>query len=152
MSVSQKQALCFIDSNIWLYTLLSSDNEEEKRKSILAKNIIKTQNIVISTQIINEVSVNLIKKAQIDEKQLSNLINSFYKKYEIIEFSRDILLKSSRLRQQYNLSFWDSLIVSSALSVKANYLYSEDMQNGLIIHQNLKIINLFLEESDAAEY
>jgi predicted nucleic acid-binding protein len=61
-------------------------------------------------------------------------------------------LKSSRLRQQYNLSFWDSLIVSSALSVKANYLYSEDMQNGLIIHQNLKIINPFLEESDAAEY
>jgi hypothetical protein len=46
-------------------------------------------------------------------------------------------------RLNYNLSFWDSLIIASALSGGGNTLYSEDMQNGLIISQQLTIINPF---------
>jgi len=41
------------------------------------------------------------------------------------------------------LSFWDSLIVASALSADVDILYSEDMQNGLIIAEKLQIINTF---------
>ena len=35
------------------------------------------------------------------------------------------------------LSFWDSLIVASALYADANILYSEDMQHGLIVSEKL---------------
>ena len=42
-----------------------------------------------------------------------------------------------------NLSFWDGLIVASALFGNANILYSEDMQDGLMIDNQLTIINPF---------
>jgi len=47
------------------------------------------------------------------------------------------------LRDKYKLSFWDSIIVASALQGGAVRLYSEDMQNGLVVENKLTIINPF---------
>lgn len=133
--------LCFIDSNIWLYAFSTDKKEETKR--ILAKQLIQEKTIVISTQVINEVSSNLLKKHKIDEATLLTLIDSFYEKYQIISFNLKIFQSASNLRNNYSLSFWDSLIVASALFSNANFLYSEDMQDGLIINNKLTIINPF---------
>ena len=75
---------------------------------------------------------------------MSLLIESFYLNYEIIELNREILIKASELRGRYPISFWDGLIVASALFADADILYSEDMQNGLLIEKKLRIINPFL--------
>jgi predicted nucleic acid-binding protein len=52
-----------------------------------------------------------------------------------------ILLEASQLRQEYALSFWDSMIVACALAADAQILYSEDMQDGLMIRETLEIKN-----------
>ncbi len=147
MSVSKNKNFCFLDTNIWLYAFLLSEDEQEQKKSTIAKNLIKIQDIVISTQVINEVCVNLIRKSILDEQRLSNLIISFYSKYKVVAFNCNILLEASQLRNQYNFSYWDSLIIASALSVNAQCLYSEDMQHGLIVSKKLEIINPFLTEN-----
>ena len=133
--------LCFVDSNIWLYGF--STDQKEERKRILAKQLIQEKSIIISTQVINEVCRNLLKKHKLDEQSILKLIVSFYSKYKVISFNLNILESASNLRTQYNISFWDSLIISSALSADANILYSEDMQHGLILDQKLTIINPF---------
>ena len=56
----QHDSIYFIDTNIWLYSFIQSQNRE---KTEIARNIIKECEIVISTQIINEMCVNLIKNA-----------------------------------------------------------------------------------------
>ena len=61
----------------------------------------------------------------------------------MIEIDYQIIVIASELRISYNLSFWDSLIVASALSCGADTLYSEDMQDGLIVSEQLTIINPF---------
>jgi predicted nucleic acid-binding protein len=61
----------------------------------------------------------------------------------VVEFNLKILESASNLRTQYSFSFWDSLIVASALAAEANILYSEDMQDGLIISNQLTLINPF---------
>jgi predicted nucleic acid-binding protein len=53
------------------------------------------------------------------------------------------LISASKLRHNYCFSYWDSLIVASALKAKVAILYSEDMQNELIVDKSLKIINPF---------
>ncbi|MGK7895540.1 MAG: PIN domain-containing protein [Xenococcus sp. (in: cyanobacteria)] len=133
--------ICFVDSNIWLYAFSTDQKEETKR--ILAKQLIKEKSIIISTQVINEVCRNLLKKHKLDEKSISNLIASFYSKYQVISFNIDILESASNLRNQYSVSFWDSLIVACALSADVNILYSEDMQDGLTSDKKLTIINPF---------
>ena len=42
---------------------------------------------------------------------------------------------------KYNVSFWDSLIIASALDNKCTLLYSEDMQHGLLVDNKLKVVN-----------
>jgi len=132
---------CFIDTNVWLYAFVE-DNDPSK--AARAKSLIRTQRTVyVSTQVINEVCVNLLKQPQFPEQRIQQLIESFYANYAVLELSKPVLLESSSLRQRYSLSFWDSVIVSSALHTNAEVLYSEDMQDGLVVDRRLRIINPF---------
>ena len=127
----------FIDSNIFLYAFSTKDIIKQKT----AAQII-TENQIISVQVINEVSVNLIKKFHLNENEIEDFIISCYNRYKIIEFNKFIFLKASSIRRKYNISYYDSLIVSAAIYSNANILYSEDMQHNLKI-ENLIIINPF---------
>ncbi len=63
--------------------------------------------------------------------------------YSLFELSQDILLKSSKIRAIYSFSFWDSIVAASALDCDADYLISEDMQDGFNLENKLTIINPF---------
>jgi predicted nucleic acid-binding protein len=49
------------------------------------------------------------------------------------------------IAERYGFSFYDSLIISSALQSGCTVLYSEDMQHGQKIDGQLLISNPFLE-------
>src|SRR6266545_8142954 len=131
--------LAFIDTNIWLYAFSTS---QDKLKSQQAKMLLRrTPQIALCTQVVNEVSVNLLRKFQADERDIRKLVRSLYRKYLIIEFNRTILLQASDLRIAYQVSYWDSLIIASALVVGATTLYSEDTHDGLIVNNQLTVVN-----------
>jgi len=134
---------CFVDSNIWLYAFLQQQDAEKSDK---AKDLLHNPqlNISISTQVINEVCVNLRKKTHFSESDLQALIERFYFRYNVTNLEKDTLLDASELRQNYKLSFWDSLVIASALQADAAVIYSEDMQHGLVINKTLKIVNPLL--------
>jgi predicted nucleic acid-binding protein len=130
--------LCFVDTNIWLYAFIAA---QDQGKTARAGDLIRQSEIVVSTQVINEVSVNLIKKAGFDEPRIRQLIGSFYSRYLVVSPERSELLKASELRQRYQFSYWDSLIVACALSTGAEIIYSEDMDTGLLLEHRLRIVN-----------
>ncbi|HEX8845620.1 MAG TPA: PIN domain-containing protein [Pyrinomonadaceae bacterium] len=132
--------LCFIDTNVWLYAFIQS---QDQSKTATAKTTIESSEIVLSSQVINEVCVNLIKKARFDEVSIRSLIESFYSKYHITGIDRTILLEASELRDRYSFSYWDSLIVSCALTAGAEIVYSEDLHAGLVVENRLQIVNPF---------
>jgi predicted nucleic acid-binding protein len=137
---------CFVDSNIWLYRLLdnqSLSDDERLRKRNVANELTATQGIIVSTQVINEVCVNASKKAGLTEEQIKRLVQSFESRCVVVSLNTSHLIRASDLRVQYKFSFWDSLIVASALSAKAKTLYSEDMHDGLIVANELEIVNPF---------
>ncbi len=131
----------FSDSNVWLYALTNQDEKRGQQAEDLIEEI--KERICLSTQVINEVCLNLKKKASFDETEISRLISSFYLNYEVIILNQKILLLASDLRARYPFSFWDGLIVASALSADAEILYSEDMQDGLMVENKLRITNPF---------
>ncbi|MGL4498625.1 MAG: PIN domain-containing protein [Planktothrix sp.] len=136
----------FIDSNIWLYRFLAEqdpDPQEDARKRKIAVSLTNLKNIVVSAQVINETCSVLKRKVNFSEPQISQLIEEFEQQCQVIDVTIFILKRASQLRRNYNLSFWDGLIVASALSGNANILYSEDMQDGLIVEHQLTIINPF---------
>ena len=110
----------FADSNIWLYAFMENG---EKKKAAAA--IILKENCVLSTQVVNEVCVNLIKKADYDEEDISKLVENLYSKYQIEIIDKNVILKSSAIKSGCEI------------------LYSEDMHHNQIIEGKLKIINPF---------
>ena len=131
---------CFVDTNIWLYAFIEG---EDSHKQTRAKTTIQDNEVILSTQVINEVCVNLIKKTQLTEPDIQALILSFYSYYTVVEFDQNILAKASALREQYHFSYWDSLIVASALAAHCTLLYTEDMQHGLQVENRLILQNPF---------
>jgi predicted nucleic acid-binding protein len=134
----QMQDKVFIDTNIILYAISTKD----ERKHSVAKPIVLSD-ATISAQVINEASVNLIKKLNFTEDMVRRFINSSYQRYNIIELTKNVFIYASELREKYNFSYYDSAIVAAALVANCTILYSEDMQDGLVVTDRLKIINPF---------
>lgn len=134
--------MIFLDSNILLYALLA---EQSAAKFSASRNIIQNNrpDIIISSQVVIEVAANLLRKGNFSESQIAKFIENAYEEYVVIDVSQKILLRASELRSRYKLSYFDSIIVAAALNSGSNILYSEDMQNGLIVEGQLTVINPF---------
>ncbi|MCP4401120.1 MAG: PIN domain-containing protein [bacterium] len=129
--MSDNPERCFIDTNIWLYAFVEGEEPEKTRE---AKHVIDTEHdIVLSTQVVNEMAVNLLRNADMTEEHIRELIADLYKSYLVVELNQRVQLKASELREQHHFSFWDSTIVANALFSEAHILYSEDMQDGCIV-------------------
>lgn len=135
--------MVFLDSNIWLYSLLAQQSAE---KSSVSRELIQAnrQQIAISSQVVIEVAANLLRKGKFDELEIAKYIEITYADHHVIDVSQEILLSASNLRERYSLSYFDSMIVAAALETNSTILYSEDMQDGLIINEQLIIVNPFV--------
>ena len=83
----------FIDTNIWLYRLFDDQKmevAERERKQNIAISITEAEGIIISTQVVNEVCANLLKKAAFHEEQILAVIQSLYRRCTIVEFNLNI--------------------------------------------------------------
>ena len=132
--------MVFVDSNVWLYAFLPpiGDPKRERAISIVARN-----GLIVSPNVINEVSRVLLRKGQMPEDDLQSVIGEFYLRCSIITLEEADLVHASKLRKRYACSFWDSLHVSAALKANASELLSEDMHDGLVVEGRLKIVNPF---------
>ncbi|MBI5485347.1 MAG: PIN domain-containing protein [Deltaproteobacteria bacterium] len=138
---------CFIDTNIWVYALLEASNSDVRQQTALSllQNLPATASIMVSTQVINEFHWTLARKYRLaDDVIQDKAING------IVAFASTVLplelvtyLQASEIRKRHNLSFWDSLIVASALQSGCTTLYSEDMSHGTTIEKRLHIVNPF---------
>jgi predicted nucleic acid-binding protein len=131
----------FVDSNVWVYLFASEDNQKSKiGEYFILENSIK-HTLVISYQVINEVANVLIRK-KFDEYHIRYVIESMFKMCVIQDYSKHILFLASVLREKHRFSFWDSLIVATALTSQCHCLVSEDMQHNQII-EGMTIKNIF---------
>lgn len=133
---------CFIDSNLWLYNFIESQDAAKSQQARELISRVKSQ-LCMSSQVVNEVCVNLLKKADFDEIRIKQLIIRFYFDYEIVAIDQSILLMASEIRTLHPFLFWDSVLVAAALEAKAQVLYSEDMRDGFVVDGRLKIVNPF---------
>ncbi len=128
----------FVDSNLWLYTFMRDDEE----KKTVAAELIGDPATVLSTQVVNEICVNLIRKADYSEAEVQQTIENLYANYEIVRVDKQDIVKASQLRAQARLSYWDSLVVATAMNADCTLVYSEDMQHNQVIGKT-RIVNPF---------
>lgn len=127
----------FIDSNVILYLFSNI-----KLKKQLAKKIVK-ENPMISVQVLSEVSNVLYEKFKTDPASIITIINRLSDICRIKNISLKTITSALEIVQKYKYSYYDSLIISSAVENQCAVLYSEDMSDGQIIEKKLKIVNPF---------
>ncbi len=133
--------LIFIDSNVWLYSLFISPDDDDKQRQ--AAEIIDPCEPLISYQVIQEVLANVIRKLKPSQQKLHEILQGLLEDCTIIPITTELIQQALTLMDRYQVSFWDSLIISTALAGRATILYSEDMHDGLVIENQLTIKNPF---------
>jgi predicted nucleic acid-binding protein len=139
----------FVDTNIWIYALVKSDTPGEREKHLasltLFEKLVSENRIVVSTQILNECHWNLVRKFRYDDKEVFQRIEqNIIEIATVLDLSLQTYLNSFRIREQFKYSFWDSLVLASAMDGECLTLYSEDFQHGQKLG-DITVSNPFIE-------
>ena len=130
----------FFDTNVILY----SYSHINDNKSIVAKELIRNYYGVISTQVLQEMCNVLIKKFRLDEHSIFKTLTELNKNSKV-EINRSQTINSAlQIHFKYEFSYYDSLIIASALQNECSILYSEDLHHNQKIEKTLTIINPFI--------
>lgn len=129
----------FIDTNILIYAF--TKDEPVKQKTALK--FLNNCQPVLSTQVIKEFSNVLLKRGNINLQDIQEVIKEIISVAELVNGELELIFTSFDIHKRYKYSFYDSLIIAAALNSKCQILLSEDMQNGQIIDDKLKIVNPF---------
>jgi len=128
----------FLDSNILIYSI-------DKFKSESVESIFKSENnIYISTQVINEFINVCIKKQLLEINNISQSVKKFIETFNLVIITETTIYSASELKEKYRYSFYDSLIISSAIENECSVLYAEDLKNSQLIEGKIKILNPFV--------
>jgi len=134
----------FVDSNVWIYLFTSDEVSKNTVARQYIADISRENNImVISFQILNEVGAVLKSKKQFPESKIQFVIETMLDLCVVQNFTKDILLKASSLREEMSIAYWDSIIVATAIDSGCQQLVTEDMQNRQLIDNKLLIVNPF---------
>ena len=127
----------FFDSNILLY-LGSPDLQKIQRVRALLR-----ERGTISVQVLNEVTRVSRRKFKMSWIETHELLDSIREFVEVIPLTIDIHDTGLRLAERYGFLIYDSFIVAAALQAGCDTLWSEDMQDGLLVEDRLRIANPF---------
>ncbi len=130
----------FIDSNIVLYLLSADTTKADRAETILASGG------SISVQVLNEVTNVARRKLNMPWNDIHDVVTQVKALCNVEPLSIEAHDKGRYVAERYGLSVYDAMIVASALLAGCSVLYSEDMQNGLVIDEQLRICNPFVAQ------
>lgn len=132
----------FLDTNLWIY--LYSKDPAEKYQEI--EELVKTSSssIKVSTQILGETFHVLTRKKLASKEEAVKLITRIVSNFTVYSIDTAKVLQALEINARYSYSYWDSLIISTALNIGCSIIYSEDMQHNQLIENKVRILNPFL--------
>lgn len=121
----------FVDTNILMYAHDTAAGDKHRRARALVEELWDTRAGVVSTQVLQELAVNLRRKAKkpLDAKATRDVVSD-YLAWHVVVNSGDSILEALDLETRYRLSFWDALVIHAAHAAGAEILYSEDLSDG----------------------
>ncbi|NOZ69669.1 MAG: PIN domain-containing protein, partial [Deferribacteres bacterium] len=97
----------------------------------------------ISSQVISEFISVCLSKNLLELDGITSLANNFMETLRFSVVKESTITKALEFKKNLDYSYWDSLVISSALENNCSVLYTEDMQDGQVIDNSLTIINPF---------
>lgn len=136
----------FIDTNILVYAYDITAKEKHETAAGIIAGLWETGKGIISTQVLQEFYVTMVQKIPnpIDDDEAAGIIRDLLS-WKLVLNDGFTIFETISIQKRYQLSFWDSLIIESAISGGANMLLTEDLSHQQTI-ENLTIKNPFFDE------
>jgi predicted nucleic acid-binding protein len=141
----------FVDTNILMYAHDTSAGKKHERAKALVEELWRNRTGIVSTQVLQELSVNLRKKAgrPLDVKTTREIVAD-YLTWQVIVNSGESVLEALDFEAQYHVSFWDALVIAAAQHSGAAILYSEDLNEGQR-YGSVRVVNPLRDQSRVSE-
>jgi predicted nucleic acid-binding protein len=132
----------FVDTNILLYSISRRPNDKRKRQ--FAVEILNSDDLVLSAQVLQEFYVQATRVSRVDplSHELAAGFVKTWSRFPVQEISLEIVNAALAICERHRLSYWDSAIVAAAQALGCSELLSEDMNHGQRIG-SVTIVNPF---------
>jgi len=120
----------FVDTNILMYAHDTSAGVKHERAKALVEELWRDRTGVVSTQVLQELSVNLRRKAgrPIDVKATREIVAD-YLTWQVVVNGGESILEALDLEARFQVSFWDALVLQAAHAAGVDIVYSEDLSH-----------------------
>ncbi len=128
----------FIDTNVIIYSL-----GQKSAKAALAAPLF-AHHPTLSTQVLSETANVALKKLALPLLETGKLLAMLEATCQVEIVTPATMQRALDIAGRYGFSWFDSLIVASALDAGCGTLYTEDLQHGQVIEGKLTVANPFI--------
>ena len=127
----------FIDTNVLLYLASGNPVKANSAEATIAAGG------VISVQVLNELANVAQRKMRMSFADTHAFLDMLRDLLTVHPLTIEIHETGLALAERYGFSIYDAMIVASALHTGCDTLLSEDMQDGMVLEEDLRIVNPF---------
>lgn len=126
----------FVDTNILIYAHDRSAGGKNTRARELVQDLWRSGAGCLSIQVLQEFYVNVTQKvAKPLAPEVAAQIMADLSAWQIHRPGLEDVLDAIRLQGRYQMSFWDAMIVASAIQLGCQTIWSEDLNPGQVYEQ-----------------
>ena len=120
----------FLDTNVIVY--LYSEDEGDKRDTVFE--FVNNNVCITSTQTLNEASNVWLRKHGLNTAQVSKYLDEIEAVCDdIVLIQKKTINKALQIKARFGYSYYDCLILASALENGCDIVLTEDMQDGQFV-------------------
>lgn len=127
----------FFDTNVLVYIASGDAAKADRAEAIL------DDGGVISVQVLNELTNVARRKMRMTWAETHAFLALMRRLLTVQPITIETHDTGVSLAQRYNLSTYDAMIVASAIQAGCDTLWSEDMQDGMVLGRGLRVVNPF---------
>jgi predicted nucleic acid-binding protein len=132
-SMSEPKSRQFVDTNILIYAHDISAGQKHSRAQQLIRDLWQSGEGCLSVQVLQEFYVNVTQKvAKPLPAEVAARIIADLSVWEVHYPGLEDVLDAISLQQRYQTSFWDAMIIASAVQLGCQILWSEDLNPGQV--------------------
>jgi predicted nucleic acid-binding protein len=127
----------FVDSNVLLYFASADDAKADRAEAVMETGG------TISVQVLNEMTAVMRRKFGYGWNEVASVLATVRRAFKIVPVLLTTHERGVALAQRYRIAIFDATILAAALEAGCDVLWSEDMQDGLVVEGQLTIRNPF---------
>lgn len=136
----------FVDTNVWVYTV--DDGEPDKQEQ--ARQVLEPspdKDLVVSAQVLGEFYVTVRRRLTetLAETDAVALVDRM-RQLPVVPVDADLVSAAIANTREWQLSYWDALIVAAAEASGCDLVLSEDLNHGQV-YGSVRVENPFCQSA-----